>query len=141
MPATAQAEKTKGGSKWGGARPNSGRHRKDCTCERCEARRAAEAHTDVDPAVSKTITLRESEWQWLALWAPGAPESCQLRDVVDRGKRFWPAGPQTCNATSKAKQREMWEQLADELGLDTEARAKLLSRHAPMLELLMGGTR
>ena len=127
-------------TKWGGPRPGSGRHKKECACERCEARRAEVAHVDVDPAVSHTITLRESKWQWLATWGTSLTPSGQFSDFIDRGQVFWPAGPQSCNATSKAKQRALWEQLADELGLEGDARVRLLTRHAPaMMDLLMGG--
>lgn len=42
--------------------------------------------------VGKKINLSASEWAWLELWHPGNPSE-QIREMLERARRFWPAGP------------------------------------------------
>ena len=39
-----------------------------------------------------TVGLTAEEWEFLSLWSPGN-FSDQLRELLYRSKKFWPAGP------------------------------------------------
>lgn len=41
----------------------------------------------------KTVGLEPEDWSWLALWCPDGNQSVQLRELLDRAKKFWPTGP------------------------------------------------
>lgn len=41
----------------------------------------------------KTVGLTEDEWRWLEMWLPGASPTSQLQELVERARKFWPAGP------------------------------------------------
>ena len=43
--------------------------------------------------VYKTVGLSPSQWAWLNLWFPGGSPSDQVRALLDRSCKFWPAGP------------------------------------------------
>lgn len=41
----------------------------------------------------KTVGMTDEDWRWLSLWMPGASPTSQLAELVERAKKFWPAGP------------------------------------------------
>lgn len=41
----------------------------------------------------KTVGLSADDWEWLLLWMPDGSATAQLRELVQRGKKFWPSGP------------------------------------------------
>lgn len=62
-------------SRRGGARPGSGRKKKDDTLQ------------------WKTVGLTPEQWLWLSTWMPTGSPSNQLRELLERAEKFWPAGP------------------------------------------------
>lgn len=48
-----------------------------------------------DPAalVFKTVGMPAWAWDWLALWMPTGNPTTQLRELLERAAKFWPAGP------------------------------------------------
>lgn len=59
--------------------------------------RGAGRKKDPDAVTFKSVGFRPSEWEWLALWSVGKEKpdnpTVQLREVVERSRKFWPDGP------------------------------------------------
>lgn len=41
----------------------------------------------------KTIGLTAEQWEWLEKWLPGRSPTAQARELFERARKFWPAGP------------------------------------------------
>ena len=40
-----------------------------------------------------TLGLTQAQWEWLALWFPEGNRTAQLQELLERSRKFWPAGP------------------------------------------------
>ena len=46
-----------------------------------------------NPMVFYTIGMTAEQWAWLELWHPGGNRTDQMKDLLYRAQKFWPAGP------------------------------------------------
>lgn len=49
--------------------------------------------TDGSKLVFKTIGLTAAQWEWLKLWHEHGSPTDQVREMMQRAEKFWPAGP------------------------------------------------
>jgi hypothetical protein len=45
------------------------------------------------PLIFHSVGLTADQWAWLALWMPNRSTTAQLRELINRAFKFWPAGP------------------------------------------------
>jgi hypothetical protein len=43
--------------------------------------------------IGESVYLTSAEWAWLELWMPGGNRSEQVRELLERARKFWPSGP------------------------------------------------
>lgn len=58
-----------------------------------EPRRRRGRPSDPNKLVFKTYGLRPDDLAWLEMWFPGGSPTDQLNALIERAKKFWPAGP------------------------------------------------
>lgn len=46
-----------------------------------------------NPMIFKTVGLSKDDWDFLDKWFDSDNPSLKVRELLERAKRFWPAGP------------------------------------------------